>query len=434
MQMHSSYIVTDPKGELLSTTGRMLVRNGYRIKILNTIDFSASMRYNPFRYIRSESDILKFVTALISNTQGSEGSSNQDPFWIRAEILLYQALIGYIWRELPPEEQNMNALVEMINVMEVRESNEAFQNDVDRLFEALAERDPGHFAVRQYAKFKLAAGKTAKSILVACGARLSPFDIGTVRDLMKEDELELDLIGDRKTALFVIVSDTDPSFNFIPALLYSQLLNILCDKADSNPGGRLKVHVRMLLDEFANLGKIPNFERLIATIRSREISACVILQAQSQLKTMYKDSMDTIIGNCDATLFLGGKEKTTLEETSKMLGRESIDIYNTSRTRGNQESYGQNYQKLGRELMTVDELAVMDGSQCILQIRGERPFKSKKYDITQHPNYRHLSDWDRRNKFNVKRYLSTKLKVKEGDVYEVMEVDFQNNNGFQQAS
>jgi len=423
MQMHSSYVVTDPKSELLLSTGRMLQRNGYRIKILNTIDFSQSMRYNPFRYIRSEKDILKFVTALISNTQG-EGSSNQDPFWVRAETLLYQALIGYIFYEAPPEEQNMTSLLDMINMMEVREDNENFKNGIDFTFEALAERDPNHFAVRQYAKYKLSAGKTAKSILVACGARLSPFDIGAVRDLMEEDELDLDTIGDRKTALFVIVSDTDPSFNFIPALLYSQLFNILCDRADSSKDGRLKVHVRLLLDEFSNLGKIPNFERLIATIRSREISACVILQAQSQLKTLYKDSMDTIIGNADTMLFLGGKEKTTLEEISKMLGKETIDQYNTSRTRGNQESYGQSYQKLGRELATIDELAVLDGSKCILQIRGERPFLSSKYDITKHPNYRYLSDSDRRNKFNVKQHLSTRLVVKPQDVYEVMEIDF----------
>jgi len=418
-----SFIVTDPKAELLSSTGRMLQRNGYRIKILNTIDFSASMRYNPFRYIRNESDILKFVTALIANTQG-DGQSNQDPFWIKAEQLLYQALIGYIWYEAPPEEQNMTSLVDMINMMEVRENQENFRNTVDLTFDQLAERDPSHFAVRQYAKFKLSAGKTAKSILVACGARLSPFDIGAVRDLMEEDELDLDSIGERKTALFVIVSDTDPSFNFIPALLYSQLFNVLCEKADRSKGGRLKVHVRLLLDEFPNLGKIPNFERLIATIRSREISACVILQAQSQLKTMYKDAADTIVGNTDTMLFLGGKEKGTLEEISKMLGKQTIDQYNTSRTRGNQESHGQNYSKLGRDLLSIDELAVLDGGKCILQIRGERPFLSSKYDITKHPNYRHLSDWDQRKKFNVKRHLSTKLKVKESDVYDVMEVNF----------
>jgi len=425
MQMHSSYVVTDPKSELLFSTGKMLQRKGgYRIKILNTIDSSQSMRYNPFHYIRSEKDILKFVTALIANTQGSEGNSNQDPFWIRAETMLYQALIGYIHFEVPLEEQNMNSLVEMINTMEVREDNENFKNPVDYLFEALEERNPNHFALRQYKKYKLAAGKTAKSILVQCGARLSPFDIGAVRDLMCDDELELDLIGDRKTALFVIVSDTDPSFNFIPALLYSQLFNILCERADSRKDGRLKVHVRLLLDEFANLGKIPNFERLIATIRSREISACIILQAQSQLKHLYKDSMDTIIGNIDAMLFLGGKEKTTLEEISKMLGKQTIDQYNTSRTRGNQESFGQSYQKLGRDLLSFDELAVLDSDKCILQIRGERPFLSKKFDITKHPNYRYLSDGDGRNRFNVKKYLSTKLTVKLDEQFEVLEVDF----------
>ena len=423
MQMHSSYVVTDPKSELLKSTGKMLERNGYRIKVLNTIDFKASMRYNPFAYIRSEKDILKFVTAFISNTQG-EGQSSQDPFWLKAETLLYQALIGYIYYEAPPNEQNMNSLVDIINLMEVRESNENFKNAVDFTFEELAARDPNHFAVRQYKKYRLAAGKTAKSILVACGARLSPFDIGEVCDLMSVDELDLDSIGDRKTALFVIVSDTDPSYNFIPALLYSQLLNILCDKADSSPGGRLKVHVRLLLDEFANLGKIPNFERLIATIRSREISACVILQAQSQLKHLYKDSMDTIIGNTDTMLFLGGKEKTTLEEISKMLGKETIDACNTSRTRGAQESHGQNYSKLGRDLLSVDELAILDGGECILQIRGERPFKSKKYDIEKHPNYRCLADYDPRNRFNIARHLSTKLKLKASDVYEVTEVDF----------
>ena len=422
MQMHSSYVVTDPKSELIFSTGKMLRRNGYRIKILNTIDFASSMRYNPFHYIRSERDILKFVTALIANTT-AEGSTNSDPFWERAETLLYQALIGYIWHEAPPEERNMNTLLEMINEMEVREDMEHFKNGVDFIFEALEERDPDHFAVRQYKKFKLSAGKTAKSILVACGARLSPFDIGAVRDLMGEDELELDLIGDRKTALFVIVSDTDPSFNFIPALLYAQLFSILCDRADSSKNGRLKVHVRLLLDEFPNLGKIPNFERLIATIRSREISACVILQAQSQLKTMYKNAADTITGNCDAMLFLGGKEKSTLEETSKMLGRETIDQYNTSRTRGSQESYGQSYQKLGRELMTADELATMDSSKCILQIRGVPPFLSRKYDIEKHPNYRYLADYHPKNRFYIKRHLSTKLKLRASDVYEVMEVD-----------
>ena len=416
-----SFCTTDPKSELLRQTGKLLQRNGYRIKILNTIDFKQSHRYNPFAYIRSEKDILKFVTALIANTRG-DGKPN-DPFWENAEVLLYQALIGYIIFELPPYEQNINSLLEMINQMEVRENNEAFKNAVDYTFEALAERDPNHFAVRQYAKFKLSAGKTAKSILVSCGARLSPFDIGEVRDLMSTDELDLGSLGERKTALFVIVSDTDSSFNFISALMYSQLFNILCEKADTEHGGRLPVHVRCLLDEFANLGKIPNFERLIATIRSREISACVILQAQSQLKTIYKDAAETIVGNADVTLFLGGKEKTTLDETSRALGRESIDMYTTSRTRGMQESYGQNFQKLGRELMTMDELAVMDGSKCILQIRGERPFFSRKYDLTKHPNYRHLADAHPKNRFNIERHLSTRLNLKADDVYEVVEID-----------
>jgi len=417
-----SFVVTDPKGQLISETGKLLQRNGYRIRVLNTIDFKSSMRYNPFHYIRSEKDILKFVTALIANTQ-SEGNSNQDPFWLAAEKLLMQALIGFIWYEAPPEEQNMTSLVDMINMMEVRESDESFKNGVDLTFEALEERDPNHFAVRQYKKFKLSAGKTAKSILISCGARLAPFDIDAVRDLMEDDELELDTIGDRKTALFIIVSDTDDSFNFIPAIMYSQLFNLLCDKADNEYGGRLPIHVRFLLDEFAQF-KIPKFAALCSVLRSREISVCPVLQTQSQLKSQYKDDMDTIIGNMDSVLFLGGREKTTLEEVSKLLGRESIDIYNTSRTRGMQESYGQNYQKLGRELMTLDELAVMDGSECILQIRGVRPFKSKKYDLTKHPNYRYLSDNDRRNKFDVKKHLSTSLKLKGSDVYEVVEIDF----------
>ena len=422
MQLHSSYVVTDPKGLLLLECGKLLQKNGYRIKILNTVDFTKSMRYNPFAYIRSEKDILKFVTALMANTDGDSKAS--DPFWQKAEQLLYQALIGFIWYEVPVHERNMNSLVKMINTMEVREGDESFKNTVDFAFKTLAERDPNHFAVRQYAKFKLSAGKTAKSILVSCGARLSPFDIGEVRDLMSTDELELDTLGDRKTALFVIVSDTDPSFNFIPALMYSQMFNILCTKADSTRSGRLKVHVRCLLDEFSNLGKIPNFERLIATIRSREISACVILQSQSQLKTMYKDSMETIIGNCDSTLFLGGKEKTTLEEISKMLGKQTIDQTNTSRTRGMQESYGQNHSKLGRELLSVDELAILDGAKCILQIRGERPFLSYKYDLEKHPKYKGLSDFDPRNRFNVERYLSTNLRAKPTDVFEVVELDF----------
>ena len=400
MQMHSSYVITDPKGSILIECGKMLKDNDYRIKILNTIDFKRSMRYNPFAYIRSEKDILKFVTALINNTKG-EGKGGDD-FWIKAETLLYQALIGYIWYEAPPEEQNMNTLVEMINKMEVREDNENFKNAVDFAFEALEEHDPHHFAVRQYKKYKLAAGKTAKSILISCGARLAPFDIAEVREMMSTDELELDTLGGykkidpktgkeridtQKSALFVIISDTDSSFNFIVALMYSQLFNLLCDRADNDFGGRLPVHVRCLLDEFSNIGVIPNFEKLIATIRSREISACVILQAQSQLKSIYKDNMDTIAGNCDTTLFLGGKEKTTLEEISKMLGKETIDMYNTSVTKGNSPSHGQNFQKLGKDLMSVDEIAVMDGAKCILQVRGERPFFSNKYDITKHKNY-----------------------------------------------
>lgn len=416
-----SFVTTDPKGSILDEVGRMLQRNGYRIKVLNTIDFAKSMRYNPFAYIRCERDILKFVTTLIANTQGDGKSS--DPFWTKAETLLYQALIGYIWYEAPPEDQNMNSLVEMINAMEVRENDEAFKNAVDFMFEALAERNPKHFAVRQYAKFKLSAGKTSKSILISCGARLSPFDIEEVRDIMSVDELGLDTLGERKTALFVIISDTDDSFNFIPALMYSQLFNLLCTVADTKHGGRLPVHVRCLLDEFANIGKIPKFEKLIATIRSREISACVILQAQSQLKSIYKDNAETIVGNCDSMLFLGGKEKTTLEEISKMLGKETIDSYNTSRTKGSQESHGQNFQKLGRSLMDVDELAVMDGGRCILQIRGERPFFSRKYDITKHPNYQYLVDHNPKNRFNIERHLSTRLTLKARDEYEVIEVD-----------
>jgi Type IV secretory pathway, VirD4 components len=439
MQMHSSYIITDPKGSLVFECGKMLKDNGYRIKILNTIDFKKSMRYNPFVYIRSEKDILKFVTALINNTKG-DGKSGDD-FWQKAEQLLYQALIGYIWYEAPPEEQNMNTLVEMINKMEVREDNENFKNAVDFMFEALAEREANHFAVRQYLKFKLAAGKTAKSILISCGARLAPFDIAEIREMMSVDELELDTLGGyvkidpktgketidtQKSALFVIISDTDSSFNFIVALMYSQLFNLLCDRADNDFGGRLPVHVRCLLDEFSNIGVIPNFEKLIATIRSREISACVILQAQSQLKSIYKDNMDTIIGNMDTTLFLGGKEKTTLEEISKMLGKETIDMYNTSVTKGNSPSHGQNYQKIGKDLMTVDEIAVMDGAKCILQVRGERPFLSNKYDITKHKNYKLLADSSKKNLFDLENHLSTILKLKPDDVYDVFEMDLSN--------
>jgi type IV secretion system protein VirD4 len=436
MQLHSAYVVTDPKGQILIETGKLLKDNQYNIKVLNTIDFKKSHRYNPFAYIKSEKDILKFVTALISNTKG-EGKSSDD-FWQKAETLLYQALIGYIWYEGPPKEKNMNTLVEMINNMEVHEDDETFQNSVDFLFEALEERDPNHFALRQYKKFKLAAGKTSKSILISCGARLSPFDIAEVRELMSEDDLELDKIGGykkynpktkknetvkEKTALFVIISDTDDSFNFIVALMYSQLFNLMCDRADNEFGGRLPVPTRIILDEFANIGLIPKFEKLIATIRSREISACIILQAQSQLKAIYKDNMDTIIGNCDTMLFLGGKEKTTLEEISKMLGNETIDMYNTSVTKGTQESHGQNFQKLGKALMSIDEIAVMDGGRCILQLRGERPFLSRKYDITRHKNYRYLSDAEPKYAFNIEKHLSTKLKLKPDDKYEVIEID-----------
>ena len=436
MQMHSSYIITDPKGSLVLECGKMLEKAGYRIKILNTIDFKKSMKYNPFAYIRSEKDILKFVTALITNTKG-EGKGG-DEFWTKAEQLLYQALIGYIWYEAPPEEQNMNTLVEMLNQMEVRENDENFKNAVDFSFEALEEQNPQHFAVRQYKKFKLSAGKTAKSILISCGARLAPFDIAEIREMMSEDELELDKLGGykkidtktgeemidtQKSALFVIISDTDSSFNFIVALMYSQLFNLLCDRADNDFNGRLPVAVRCLLDEFANIGIIPNFEKLIATIRSREISACVILQAQSQLKAIYKDNMDTIIGNMDTTLFLGGKERTTLEEISKMLGKETIDMYNTSVTKGNSPSHGQNFQKLGKDLMSVDEISVMDGSKCILQVRGERPFLSRKFDIMKHKNYKLLADANDKNLFDVDSYLSTELKLKANDVYDTFEVD-----------
>ncbi|MCL2546198.1 MAG: type IV secretory system conjugative DNA transfer family protein [Oscillospiraceae bacterium] len=431
-----SFICTDPKGSILSEVGTLLKKRGYRIKVINTIDFKKSMRYNPFSYIRSEKDILKLVTALIENTKGD--GKGGDEFWTKAEKLLYQALIGYIHYEAPPHEQNMNSLVEMINKMEVREDNENFKNSIDYLFEALEERAPQHFALRQYKKYKLAAGKTAKSILISCGARLAPFDIAEVRDLMSEDELELDNLGGykkinsdtgeeetikQKNALFVIISDTDSSFNFIVALLYSQLFNLLCDRAGNDFNGRLPVHCRFLLDEFANIGLIPNFEKLIATIRSREISACVILQAQSQLKAIYKDNMDTIIGNMDTTLFLGGKEKTTLEEISKMLGKETIDMFNTSISKGSQESHGQNFQKLGKELMSVDEIAVMDGERCILQVRGERPFLSRKYNIEKHPNYRFLSDHDPKQHFDVGKYLNSRAKLRKDDVYVVAEID-----------
>ena len=406
MQMHSSYVVTDPKGTVLIECGKLLQRGGYRIKVLNTINFKKSMRYNPFAYLRSEKDILKLVNTIIANTKGDGEKSGED-FWVKAEKLYYTALIGYIWYEAPDEEKNFTTLLEMINASEAREDDEDFQNPVDLMFERLEEKDPEHFAVKQYKKYKLAAGKTAKSILISCGARLAPFDIKELRELMETDEMELDTIGDRKTALFVIISDTDDTFNFVVSILYTQLFNLLCDKADDVYGGRLPVHVRCLLDEFANIGQIPKFEKLIATIRSREISASIILQSQSQLKAIYKDNADTIVGNCDTTLFLGGKEKTTLKEISEILGKETIDSFNTSETRGRELSHGLNYQKLGKQLMTEDEIAVMDGGKCILQLRGVRPFFSDKFDITKHPKYKYLSDADPKNAFDMEKHLST---------------------------
>ena len=411
MQMHSSYVVTDPKGTVLVECGRLLHRGGYRIKVLNTINFKKSMKYNPFAYLRSEKDILKLVNTLIANTKGDGEKAGED-FWVKSERLFYCALIGYIWYEAPEEEKNFTTLLEMINASEAREDDPEFQSPVDLMFERLEEKDPEHFAVRQYKKFLLSAGKTRSSILISCGARLAPFDIRELRELMESDEMELDTLGDRKTALFVIISDTDDTFNFIVAMMYTQLFNLLCDKADDVYGGRLPVHVRFLLDEMANIGQIPKFEKLIATIRSREISASIILQAQSQLKAIYKDNADTIIGNCDTTLFLGGKEKTTLKEISETLGKETIDMYNTSETRSNQKSYGLNYQKLGKELMTQDEIATMDGGMCILQLRGVRPFFSKKYDITKHPRYKYLSDADKKNTFDVERYIRVQRKKK----------------------
>ena len=441
MQMHSSYVVTDPKGTVLIEVGKLLSRgtpkldkdgkpvrgkNGkivyepYKIKVFNTINFSKSMHYNPFAYIRNEKDILKLVTVLIANTKG-EGKSGDD-FWVKAETLLYTALIGYIYYEAPSNEQNFSTLVEMINAMEVREDDETFKNAVDLLFDALEQKDPDHFALRQYKKYKLAAGKTAKSILISCGARLAPFDIKEVREITMYDELELDLVGDRKTALFFIISDTDATFNFLVSMAYTQLFNLLCERADDKFGGRLPVHVRCLIDEAANIGQIPNLEKLMATIRSREISACLVLQAQSQLKALYKDNMDTIIGNCDSSLFLGGKEETTLKSWNSLLGKETIDMYNTSVTKGTQESHGQNFQKLGKDLMSVDELAVMDGGKCLLQIRGVRPFLSRKYDITKHPNYKYLSDFDEKNAFDIEKYLSTRLPVRPGELYPNYEI------------
>lgn len=422
MQMHSSYVVTDPKGTLVLECGKMLEGNGYEIKILNTINFKKSMRYNPFAYLKSEKDILKLVQTIIANTKG-EGEKSTEDFWVKAEKLYYTALIGYIWYEAPKEEQNFTTLLAMIDASEVREEDENFKNAVDYMFEALEKEKPNHFAVKQYKKYKLAAGKTAKSILISCGARLAPFDIQELRDLMKEDELELDTLGEKKTALFVIISDTDDTFNFVVSIMYSQLFNLLCDKADDEYGGRLPIHVRCLLDEFANIGLIPKFEKLIATIRSREISACIILQAQSQLKSIYKDNADTIVGNCDSTLFLGGKERTTLKELSESLGKETIDLYNTSETRSNQKSFGLNYQKTGKELMSQDEITVMDGGKCIYQLRGVRPFLSDKFDITKHKNYKLLEDYDKRNIFDIEKYLQRKdeVKLKESMVVEILD-------------
>lgn len=416
-----SFVVTDPKGSILVECGSLLQRSGYRIKILNTINFKKSMNYNPLAYIHSEKDILKLVNCLILNTKG-EGKSN-DPFWEKAETLLYTALIGYLYDVAPAEDRNFAMLVSMINAMEVREDDEDFKNPVDLMFEALEEREPEHFAVRQYKKFKLAAGKTAKSILISCAARLAPFDIGELRELTAYDELELDTLGDRKTALFLIMSDTDSTFNFLISMVYTQLFNLLCEKADDVYGGRLPVHVRCLIDECANIGQIPNLEKLMATIRSREISACLVLQTQSQLKALYKDSADTICGNCDSVIFLGGKEKTTLKELSEALGRETIDTFNTGESRGRETSRSTNFQKLGKELMSVDELAVMDGRKCVLQLRGVRPFLSDKYDITQHPNYKYLSDADPRNAFDIERFLKRRMKLKADEPCDVFEVD-----------
>lgn len=424
MQMtdHVSYVVTDPKGTIIVECGKMLVNGGYRIKVLNTINFKKSMHYNPFHYIRSEKDILKLVNTIIANTKG-EGEKSTEDFWIKAERLLYSALIGYIWYEAPEEEQNFSTLLEFINASETREDDEEFKNAVDELFEELEAENPEHFAVRQYRKYKLAAGKTAKSILISCGARLAPFDIQELREIMSYDEMELDMIGDQKTAMFVIISDTDDTFNFVVAIMYTQLFNLLCDKADDEHGGRLPYHVRLLLDEFSNIGQIPKFDKLIATIRSREISASIILQSQSQLKTIYKDAAETITGNCDTVLFLGGKESSTLKEISETLGKETIDLYNTSDTRGTSQSYGLNYQKTGKELMSRDELAVMDGNKCILQLRGVRPFFSNKYDITKHKRYKELADADKRNAFDVEKYLKHKLAFSQDTEFEVYEVN-----------
>jgi len=419
MQCHSSYVVTDPKGSIAVECGRLMLRKGYKVKIFNSINFKKSMHYNPFVYIHSEKDILKLVTTLIANTKG-DGKSGDD-FWQKAETLLYTALIGYIHYEAPEEEQNFATLIEFINAMEVREDDETFENNVDLAFKELESREPNHFAVRQYKKYKLAAGKTAKSINISCGARLAPFDIQELREITMYDELELDTLGDRKTALFLIMSDTDSTFNFLISMIYSQLFNLLCEKADDVYGGRLPVHVRCLIDECANIGQIPNLEKLMATIRSREISACLVLQAQSQLKALYKDNADTIIGNCDSSIFLGGKEPTTLKELSQSLGKETIDTYNTGESRGRETSHSLNYQKLGKELATIDELAVLDGGKCILQLRGVRPFLSDKYDITKHPNYKYLSDANPKNAFDIEKFLSTKLVPKADEAYEVFD-------------
>ena len=422
MQMHSSYVVTDPKGTVLVECGKMLLKNGYKVKVLNTINFKKSMHYNPFAYIRSEKDILKLVNTIILNTKG-EGQQSGEDFWVKAEKLYYTALIGYIWYECVEEEQNFTTLLDMINASEAREDDEEFKNPIDLMFDELEEREPDHFAVKQYKKYKLAAGKTAKSILISCGARLAPFDIKELRDLTSYDELELDMLGDEKTALFVIISDTDDTFNFIVSIMYTQLFNLLCDRADDVYNGRLPIHVRCLLDEFANIGQIPKFEKLIATIRSREISASIILQSKSQLKAIYKDNADTIEGNCDTTLFLGGKEKTTLKELAEVLGKETIDLYNTSDTRGTSQSYGLNYQKTGKELMSQDEIAVMDGGKCIMQLRGVRPFFSNKFDITKHKQYHLLSDYDEKNAFDIEKYVKNlyHAKIRNNDTVDEVE-------------
>lgn len=421
LQCHSSYVVTDPKGGIVEECGNALVRNHYRIKIFNTINFRKSMHYNPFAYLHSEKDILKLVTTLMVNTQGE--SKGGDQFWEKAEKLLYTALIAYIHYVAPVEEQNFGTLITFLNAMEVREDDETFQNPVDQMFEALEKKDPNHFAVRQYKLYKLAAGKTAKSILISCGARLAPFDIAELREITRYDELELDTLGDRKTALFLIMSDTDSTFNFLISMIYSQLFNLLCEKADDVYGGRLPVHVRCLIDECANIGQIPNLEKLVATIRSREISACLVLQAQSQLKAIYKDNADTIIGNMDARIFLGGSEPTTLKELSAALGKETIDSYNTGVSKGSQESHSQNFQKLGHELASVDELAVLDGGKCILQLRGVRPFLSDKYDLTRHPNFKYTADCDPKNRFDIEKFLDHRLKLRAQDEFEVMDAD-----------